>query len=86
MTTNRNYTTPTVDREWAASRETHMAVAVAIHAIADDSRSAEDIWEQPTAAECDHVAMAVEEYIRAGDFPATDNGRYSWGMEAVRLA
>ena len=51
---NRNYQTPTVAPGWAERRETHPAVAMAIHAIADDRRSAEAIWEDPTKAEWDH--------------------------------
>ncbi len=82
---NRNYNTPTVDHEWANSRETHMAVATAIHAIAGSSRSAEDIWGEPSAAEFDHVVMAVAEYLRHGDFPAEDDGRYPWGQATIRI-
>lgn len=79
---SRNYNTPTVDREWASSRETDMAVAVAIHAISDSSRSPEAIWEAPTQAEWDHVTMAVQEYVENGDFPRMDG--YCWGQEMVR--
>ncbi|MFP4539124.1 MAG: hypothetical protein ACLFPA_12585 [Dichotomicrobium sp.] len=82
---NRNYGTPTVDPQWANSRETHMAVATAIHAISDSTRSPEAIWEAPTDAEFDHVKMAVEEYISHGDFPAEPDGTYPWGVEAIRL-
>ena len=84
--TNRNYSTPSISREWGNSRETHPAVAVAIHAIADGNRSAEAIWEAPTAAEWDHVTMAVQEYVSNGDFPPECEGRYSWGMETVEVA
>lgn len=82
---NRNYTIPSVSCEWSNSRETHPAVAVAIHALADGKRSAEDIWEAPTAAEWDHVTMAIHQYVSHGDFPAEHDGRYSWGAEAVEL-
>lgn len=81
-----HYKTPSVAADWAASRETHMAVATALHAIADDKRSAEMIWEDPTPAEWDHVTMAVENYVSAGVFPAEDDGRYAWGQEAVTVA
>ena len=81
--TNRNYNIPWVDDHWADSRETHIAVATAIHAIADSRRTPEAIWEAPTPAEWDHVKMAVEEYVRLGNFPAEDDGRYSWGQEAI---
>jgi hypothetical protein len=82
---NRNYKRPQVDQQWADSRETHIAVATAIHAIADSKRSPEDIWDDPTPAEWDHVKMAVEEYITHGDFPAEDDGRYPWGLETIKL-
>ena len=54
--------------DWADCRNTHMAVALAIHAIADDRRNPQQIWEDPTRAEWDHVTMAVEEYVTQGDF------------------
>lgn len=82
---SRNYKTPSVSADWANSRETHMAVATAIHAIADGSRSADEIWEAPTSEEWDHVAVAVEEYVRHGDFPAEEDGRYPWGQETIVL-
>ncbi len=85
MTTTLQYRTPTVPTQWALTRETHDAVAMAIHAIADSKRSPEAIWEDPTAAEYDHVAMAVENYVAAGIFPASDDGRYHWGLEAITL-
>jgi hypothetical protein len=81
---SRNYRTPTVAAEWANSRETDIAVAVAIHAIADSKRSPEAIWEAPTPAEWDHVAMAVEEYVREGDFEYDASG-YCWGQETIRI-
>jgi hypothetical protein len=86
MNASRNYETPRVDAQWAASRETHMAVATAIHAIADVARSAEAIWEAPTKAESDHVAMAVREYLDHGDFTPEPDGRYCWGAAAITLA
>ena len=83
---NRNYAHPTIETTaWCDGRETHPAVGAAIHAIADDKRSAEDIWESPTATEFDHVTMAVEEYLAHGDFEPTTTGRYMWGQEAITL-
>lgn len=67
---------------WADLRETHLAVAMAIHALADDSRSAQDIWAEPTPAESDHVAMAVQNYVLAGLFDFEADG-YAWGLETV---
>lgn len=85
MTNTTQYPTPTVPAAWALSRETHPAVAMAIHAIADSKRSPEAIWEAPSPAEWDHVHMAVENYINANIFPAEDDGAYAWGEETVRL-
>ena len=83
---NRNYETPLASADladWARTRETHMAVATAIHAIASRNRSPEAVWEAPTPAEWDHVAMAVEEYVRHDDF-AYDPDGYAWGLETVK--
>ena len=85
MTANRNYATPIVDREWSNSRETHPAVAVAIHAIADRKRSADAIWRAPTPDEWDHVVVAVEEYLIHGDFDREPDGQYSWGWGAETI-
>lgn len=74
---NRNYETPKVSPHWADVRHTDLVVAVAIHAIADSDRSAADIWDAPTRAEIEHVAMAVQEYIANGDFPSQE--KYYWG-------
>jgi len=79
------YATPVVSAEWAASRETHIAVATAIHAMSGPGRSAEAIWEAPTAAEWNHVCMAVENFVSAGVFAAEDDGQYPWGGETVVL-
>jgi hypothetical protein len=83
---NRNYQTPTVPEGWAESRHTHPAVATAIHAIAGKKRSAEAIWEYPTESEWQQVAMAVEEYLTHGDYPAEPDGLYPWGEETIRVA
>lgn len=83
---NRNYPTPTPKPNWASARGTHIAVATAIHAISGSARTADEIWEAPTAAEWDHVTMAVEEYTRHGDFPAEPDGRYPWGEENITVA
>lgn len=82
---NRSYQTPTVAPEWAASRHTHLAVAVAIHAIADASRPPEAIWEGPTPTEFDHVRMAIDDYVEHGDFAYQPAG-YQWGEETMRIA
>ena len=59
-----------VPLDWAESRKTHMAVATAIHAIADSTRSPEAIWEAPTQPEFELVIRAVEQADRRGDFRA----------------
>jgi hypothetical protein len=81
---NRNYETPRVNADWAMSRETDMAVATAIHAIAGKTRTAESIWEAPTPEEWQHVTMAVAEYVANGDFDYDARG-YSWGAETLRI-
>lgn len=70
-------------KQWADSRETSEVVALAIHAIADNKRSADAIWEDPTPAEMDHVRMAVQNYIDSGDYDAQDE--YHWGEEPFTL-
>lgn len=77
------YNVPAVPGQWAIERNTHCAVAAAIHAIADKKRTPEQIWGDPTSAECDHVAMAVENYVAEGEFPAEPDGRYAWGDDAI---
>jgi hypothetical protein len=85
---NRNYSRPLTAAEaeiWGGSRKTHPAVAQAIHAIADPKRSPASIWEAPTPAERDLVAMAVEEYITQGDYTAAPDDLYQWGLESIRI-
>ena len=81
--TNRNYNCPKISARWSETRETHPAVAAAIHAISTSKRSPEAIWTEPTGAEWDHVAMAVEEYIEAGEFEAEPDGQYPWGQAVI---
>lgn len=82
--TELQYRAPAVSSEWASSRETDTAVAMAIHAIASSGRTPEAIWEAPSAAEWDHVVMAVQNYVAAGvvEYDATG---YCWGQEIVRI-
>ena len=77
--------TPVVPTNWAEIRKTHPAVALAIHAIADDTRSAELIWDDPTPDEWDNVTMAVEGYLNQGDFAYETNGLYPWGQESIHF-
>ena len=81
---NRNYKQPYVTQEWADSRQTDMAVAVAIHSIAGVKRTPEKIWDEPTQAEWEHIHMAVEEYVLHGDFEYDTNG-YFFGCEKVYI-
>ncbi|ARN83690.1 hypothetical protein B1812_15425 [Methylocystis bryophila] len=71
-------------REWAQSRETALPVAVAIWAIADGERTPQRIWEKPTPSEWDQVTMALDEYLRHGDFSRSPDGLYKWGLDHVR--
>lgn len=70
-------------RAWADSRKTDEVVALAIHAIADSSRSPEAIWEAPTPQEWQQVAMAVENYTDCGLYVA--EGIYHWGEEKLHV-
>lgn len=85
MTQSCQYVFPTIDPRWAETRKTSYAVAQAIHAISDRKRSPEAIWENPTQAECDHVAMALNEYIRCDLIEPASDGRYEWGNETIDL-
>lgn len=79
------YATPVVPAQWAESRNTHAAVAMAIHALADVTRTADAIWLDPTPAEWDHVKMAVQGYTCAGVVPPEDDHRYAWGDAVIDL-
>ena len=81
------YDSPRVPDQWTAARETSEIVAAAIHAISDETRSPEAIWEAPTDAEADHVRLAVEQYHAAGLYDSDpDCVGYPWGQETVSLA
>ena len=69
---------------WADTHETAMPVAIAIHAIADSNRTAQEIWEAPTPSEWDYVAMAVTEQVAYGNCEFDEDG-YPWGMEIVSI-
>jgi hypothetical protein len=71
--------------QWGSSRETDAAVAMAIHAISDTTRSPQTIWDDPTPTEWEHVAMAIAYYVTAGAFDATDDGKYQWGLETIAV-
>lgn len=69
----------------AAALKTHPAVLAAINAISSERRPAMSIWKSPTGAECDHIVMALEEYIHLRDFEPTEDGRYAWDADEIRL-
>lgn len=79
------YSHPAVSPEWAERHDTHMAVATAIHAIADQNRSVEEIWQHPTPAERNHVAALVASYLEHGAFSPTADHKYAWGAEAIAI-
>ncbi|WP_026606886.1 hypothetical protein [Methylocapsa acidiphila] len=91
MSKKRNYREPNDILDFcialteAGSLETHPAVLAAINAVASERRPALAIWTSPTGQECDHVVMALEEYIYLGDFAATADGVYSWGQDEIRI-
>ena len=80
------YSAPSISAQWANERKTHIAAATAIHAIASGERTPEVIWDDPTDAECDQIATAVENYVDNGVFSAEPDGRYAWGQESVVIA
>jgi hypothetical protein len=69
----------------AEALETHPAVIAAINAISTERRPPRQIWKAPTGPECDHIVMALEEYIYLKDFEPTPNGVYQWGADEIRL-
>jgi hypothetical protein len=74
-----------VSLEWSGQHRTHIAVATAIHAIADQSRDAEAIWRHPTRAERDHVATLVADYLAHGAFPRSPDNKYAWGAQPIEI-
>jgi uncharacterized protein (DUF885 family) len=91
MEKKRNYRDPKIALETdiplseAAALETHPAVIAAINAVATERRDARTLWRAPTGTECDHIVMALEEYIYLGDFDATPDNIYQWGADEIRL-
>lgn len=85
MLAPRKYASPYVDPRWGAMRQTAHGVAIAIHAIASKSRSAQAIWEAPTAKEVDQVKEAVVEYLRHGIITWSGAGSFRWGAHSFEL-
>jgi hypothetical protein len=69
----------------AARLNTHPGVIAAINAVSTERRPAMVIWKAPTGPECDHIVMALEEYIYLGDFQPTPDGIYAWDADEIRL-
>jgi len=91
MTKKRTYRDPKIVLDHgmalaeAAALKTHPAVIAAINAISSERRPAMTIWKSPTGSECDHIVMALEEYIYLGDFEPTQDGRYAWDADEIRI-
>lgn len=91
MTKKRTYRDPKIILDHcialaeAAALKTHPAVIAAINAISSERRPAMTIWKSPTGSECDHIVMALEEYIYLGDFAPTEDGRYAWDADEIRI-
>lgn len=66
---------------WAASRETDLCVAAAIHQLETEDRDADKIWEDPTEAEMAAVDEQVAEWVRDGTVEPQD--AYCWGQAKV---
>ncbi|ACB95331.1 hypothetical protein [Beijerinckia indica] len=91
MTKKRTYRDPKIVEDndiplsEAKALSTHPAVLAAINAVATERRPALTIWKSPTGTECDHIVMALEEYIYLGDFEATADNCYAWDADEIRL-
>ena len=91
MEKKRNYRDPKITLEGdiplsrAAELETHPAVLAAINAVSSERRPAMVIWKAPTGTECDHIVMALDEYIYLRDFEPETDGIYRWGEDEIRL-
>lgn len=91
MEKKRNYRDPKITLEndipldRAKALNTHPAVLAAINAVATERRPPMTIWKAPTGTECDHIVMALEEYIYLGDFAPTADNIYAWDADEIRL-
>lgn len=83
---NRNYPrydARNIDAGEAASRETDVQVMSAIDGVsAMSGHNMTVVWENPTPAEFDHVAMCLNEWARLGDI---EPGAYQWGEETITV-
>jgi hypothetical protein len=91
MQKKRNYRDPKIrldsdiPPDQAKALNTHPAVIAAINAVASERRPAMVIWKSPTGTECDHIVMALEDYIYFGDFEPAADGVYAWDADEIRL-
>jgi hypothetical protein len=91
MNKKRNYRDPKIILDHcikpaeAAALKTHPAVIAAINAISSERRPGMTIWKSPTGGECDHIVMALEEYIYLGDFEPAQDNCYAWDSDEIRL-
>lgn len=73
-------------KQWAASHETHEAVAVAIHQMSDDCRSPGDIWEEPTEVEAMWIERKVAQFAAERRFGLDASGEsLPWGAGRLLL-
>lgn len=80
-------------KQWINREDTNVLVARAINAIADEARSAQEIWENPTKAEWKEVMQTVEGYIVSGvhdisecsGFDFQEDPVFFWGDEEFKL-
>jgi hypothetical protein len=75
----------TVPAGWAEERDTHPAIARAIHEIATADRTPQQIWERPTEDEDLEISAALYGYLKRGEFPRTTDNTYSWGKSYLRV-
>lgn len=74
-------------KQWAASHETHEAVAAAIHQFADDNRSPQEIWEDPTEVEVNWVLKRVGLFAAAHQYGLDEDfERVEWGATSFPIA
>lgn len=69
----------------AGKLHTHPGVIAGINAVCTERRPAMTIWKAPTGPECDHIVMALEEYIEFGDIERTPDDIYAWDADEIRL-
>lgn len=70
-------------KQEAASRETSKAVLAAIAVVAKMSgRNVNDVRENPSRVEFEHVEMCLNDWCHQGDI---DADTYHWGCESIEV-